>query len=398
MIEKRNIRFSFLFLLIIGLLGTGMRAYPFYLIPFQYKHILHAHSHVAFQGWIYTAMILLLPTYFLSAKQIELSRYPLQFKLTVPIIVAILITFSLQGYAFWSILVSTLFQLLNYWFIYRFLKDCKSAYPAGEARPLSLSFVRVGLWLGLLSTLAPYGIGVLSAKGMQGSEAYNAAVYFFLHFQYNGWFLFVAIGLLFKLFENHQIQFDHRKARTFFLTFAIAAIPGYALSLLGMSFYDYVIFPAAIAALLQLVGLGFLLQMLGKMHMHPLLRNNLWLKSFLLLILVSFVLKICLQILALFPGLQPYFFYSRNLIIAYIHLNLIGVISFLFIFIIVQAEWVELWWLTKAGNFLLMLGFLITEILLSISGFGWGFYPWSLLIFSGVMTVGIFTFLIPRRG
>ena len=78
-------------------------------------------------------------------------------------------------------------QLLVYLSV--FFKDTKHL----DSLPLRL--IRMGLWLGVLSTLMPIGIGILSAKRLNGSEAYQSIVYTFLHLQYNGWFLFVLLGL-----------------------------------------------------------------------------------------------------------------------------------------------------------------------------------------------------------
>lgn len=146
------------------------------------------------------------------------------------VIVGVLFTFSMQGYGLYSIICSTLFQLLNYWFIFRFFIDVRHMPDA-----ISLHWVKTGLRLGLLSSLAPFAIGALSAR-MGGSEAYNSAVYFFLHFQYNGWFQFEAIGLFFKWLEMEGMNFDTKNAKRFYGLFTTAVIPAYFLSLLGMSF------------------------------------------------------------------------------------------------------------------------------------------------------------------
>ncbi|MCU0347908.1 MAG: hypothetical protein MUC59_13290, partial [Saprospiraceae bacterium] len=144
-------KISLLFLLVIALVGTLMRLSPFLHLPLAYDHLLHAHSHTAFQGWVYTAMMLLLANLFLSKEQIQTGKYALQFKLTVVVIVGVLVTFAMQGYGLYSIICSTLFQLLNYWFIFRFFKDARQLPDS-----ISLRWVKTGLWLGLLSSLAPF--------------------------------------------------------------------------------------------------------------------------------------------------------------------------------------------------------------------------------------------------
>lgn len=217
-------KISLSFFFVIAIIGTTMRAFSFFDIPLEYKHLLHAHSHVAFQGWVYTLVILFTTHLFLTTEQIKKGYYSLQFILTIVIVLGILIAFSLQGYALFSIVFSSLFQLLNYWFNFQFFNDVKKHKPT-----LSLRFIKTGFWLGLLSTLAPWGIGILTAKGYVHTEAYSSVLYFFLHFQYKGWFLFVVFGLLFKWLETNQITYNTKKATLFYQLFTWAIIPAYTL-------------------------------------------------------------------------------------------------------------------------------------------------------------------------
>lgn len=377
-------KISLLFLLVIALVGTLMRLSPFLHLPLAYDHLLHAHSHTAFQGWVYTAMMLLLANLFLSIEQIQSGKYAPQFKLTVVVIGGVLVSFAMQGYGLYSIICSTLFQLLNYWFIFRFFKDARQL-PAS----ISLRWVKTGLWLGLLSSLAPFAIGALSAKGMGGSEAYQSSVYFFLHFQYNGWFQFVAVGLFFKLLEIDGVSFDAKNAKRFYGLFTIAVIPAYLLSLLGMSFSQWVWVPAAIAALLQMLGLlAFYRMMVGSTKAWFSTKNK-WVRAFLWIAAGSFFLKYILQFLSVFPPIQVVAFSSRNLIIGYLHLCLLGVITCFFIALFFELKWLELRKATKIGSALFLIGFLATEMLLSVNGMGWGNTLLPLLWFSGVMAVGI---------
>ncbi|MDB0037776.1 hypothetical protein N9F08_00260 [bacterium] len=249
--KKEWHKFGLVFLLIVALIGTLLRATALVSIPFdlEYGHLVHAHSHVAFQGWVYTIILLLLTHFYLGKEQLKTGRYPLQFKLTIAAIVGILISFSLQGYALYSILFSTLFQLLNYWFIYRFLKDTR-----GE-KSISLQFIKTGLYFGLLSSLFPYAIGVLSAKGLNGTEAYRSLVYSFMHLQYNGWFLFIVLGLFIKFLEANAITYKYHYARRFYWLFVIATIPAISLSFIGASFAQYLTLATYSSVILLAVGL-----------------------------------------------------------------------------------------------------------------------------------------------
>lgn len=381
-------RFSLLFLFLIAALGVLMRAVPYIGLPFEYMHLLHSHSHTAFQGWVYSAMILLVCSMFFTPGEIAKRRFDLQFKITIPIVLGIMISFSLQGYGFYSILFSTLFQILNYWFIYSVFKEFDGYYREKE-KPVSVKFVIAGQWLGILSTLGPWFVGILSAKGLQQTEPYNAAIYFFLHFQYNGWFLFTAIGLFYKWLEADGESYSHGKAKQFYNLFTIAVIPAYGLSLLSMSYSRYVIIPAAIAALIQLYSQLVFFKSIKGVYTRWKTGKSFWLRIFILTALVSFCIKIDLQFLSVLPVFKELAFTSRGVIISYIHLSLIGVITCFLLGLMLHLGWLGRNAITRAGSAMLLAGFTATEVLLVMAGTGIAFYPELLLVFSIIMAAGI---------
>ena len=386
-------KISLIFLFLVALIGTFLRSTAFIPIPLKYINLVHAHSHVAFQGWVYTTMILLLTSIYLKENQIKTGRYPLQYILTVIVVIGVLISFSLQGYGLYSIIFSTLFQLLNYWFIYRFLKDSGdiNSFP-GNA--ISLRFVKTGLWLGLLSTFMPIGIGILSAKGLSGTEAYQSLVYAFMHLQYNGWFLFVVLGLFFKFLENNNILYNRKYAIKFYWLFAIAVIPATALSLIGMGFSKYIMLPAYFAATLLGTAFLFFIMALPGNLIASLKQKSKWFQLYLTTFLVSFTLKMTLQCLSAFPLFKPYAFNNNSVIVAYLHLSLIGVISFLFIAMMIEMKWLPINRFVKVGSVLLVLGFVTTELLLIFERLDLHYDHVALIIGSATMALGILFLII----
>jgi hypothetical protein len=191
---RKYIQISLFYFLIVAVIGTLLRSFSFLNIPFVYTNLVHAHSHIAFQGWVYTAIFLISSRLYISKERLERGKYAIQFKLTVLVLIGVLVSFSLQGYGLYSIIFSTLFQLLNYWFTYRFFKDSEPL----NAESIPLLFIKTGLVLAVLASLFPYVIGVVSAKGHGGSELYKSLVYTFMHLKYNGWFLFITIGLFYQ--------------------------------------------------------------------------------------------------------------------------------------------------------------------------------------------------------
>lgn len=381
-------KISLFFFFIVATIGTLLRSTSFIHIPLEFRNLIHSHSHVAFQGWIYTLLFLLLTRLFLSKYQIKKGRYSLQFQLTIVVIIGILISFSWQGYALYSIIFSTVFQILNYWFIYRFFKDTKQY----SKKNIALKFVKTGLWLGILSSLAPYGIGILSAKGFNGSEAYHSLVYTFLHLQYNGWFLFVALGLLFQLLESNAISFCYKSALKFYWLFTVAVIPAIALSLLGMSFSKYIIIPAYFSVGLQYLGLFYFIRIFySKIRVFTSTKNKLF-QLFFIAFFISFLLKVVVQGLSVLPVFKSFAFENKFIILAYLHLNFIGVLSFLLLSFIVEQKWLLNQLLTRIGGVLLFVGYISTEILLLLGGLGW-FYS-ILLIFIGSLAMAIGVLLL----
>ena len=384
--KKNWHKISLAFFLCIALIGTLLRAMPFIDLPANYIFLLHAHSHLAFQGWIYTMILLLVPTLFLSPDQILKGRYLLQFKLTVPLLIGILVSFSFWGYSILSIILSTLFQILTYWFIFRFFKDGSRSKSNG----ISISFIRTGFWFSLLSSIAPYFVGLLSAKKMQDSEFYEAAIYFFLHFQYNGWFIFTVLGIAIKLLETKNIQISSHRMNLFLKLMTVSTVLLYCHSLLGMSFGFSVIIPSLLGASLQL----FAAFILAKAIRGLIVKKSGWVQIVIYLALLGFFLKVILQLFSHIPSFLPVIFENRSLIMAYMHLSLIGIISFSFLAFLLILEWMKEAIVTRVGLFFLLSGYLLSELYLVWFGLGFHFANGSLVIFSLMMALGIFLMLI----
>lgn len=363
------LKYNFIFLLIVACIGTLLRFS--FLIPFKlpFANLLHAHSHVAFQGWVYLTLFFLLTKNFLSEKTIAVGKYKFQYRLTIFIIIGILISFIYQGYGLFSILFSSLFQIMSYWFAFRFLKDLNLEYT-NQQNYISLKFIRAAVWLNILSTIAPWCIGVISAKGFSGSEIYNAAIYFFLHFQYNGWFTFAVLGLFLKILEQNNINFNYTKASFFFYAILLSVIPAYTLSLLGMSFKNNIINIAYFASIAQLIASLFFISLIFPLINSFLKRLNHFLGLFILVSFLAFLLKLIAQSLSILGILQNIVFTNRYLIISFLHLTLIGFVSFaLFAFLKYSKNINTTGRIDKIGFILLTTGFIINEISLVCASF-----------------------------
>lgn len=385
------VKISLLFFLFVALAGSIMRLTPFIDLPVPFKNILHAHSHVAFQGWVYIMLIVLIINLYLDKAIVK--KYNLQFSLTVITLIGIMVSFLAQGYAVFSIAFSSLFQFLNYWFTIKFFKDVKNSELA-KKHTFSLKFIKVALLLMLLSTIGPWVIGVLSAKGLGGSEYFNAALYFFFHFQYNGWFTFAVLGIFFWWIENQAMPIKP-SASKFYTYMLIAVVPAYSLSLLGMSFGKYFQLIGYISAILQLIGATYLIMFIKQTYPSIKKTFNQIVFTLLAISFSCFFIKELLQAFSSLPKLKQYAFLNKNLIISYIHLVMIGFISFFLLAILFQLNWLKP---NKLGIILLILGFIVSEITLMRLGFSSNNLLHHIMVFfSFIMALGIALIAIKQR-
>lgn len=382
---------SILFFLIIALLGTYLRSYIYIPLLFEYRNLVHAHSHIAFQGWLYLASFMLLTRLYLSPTGYKKGRYALQFRITLLVLIGILISFILQGYAFYSILFSVLFQLLNYWFIYRFIKDYRKEK---KSQTISILFIYTGLFFNLISSVFPFFIGFFSAKKDISHEIYNALVYSFLHFQYNAWFLFIAIGLFIRSLEEKKIRIPRKLCIHFYILLLISVIPAVALSMGGMSFFSTIRNIAYTASVLQILAGICLIIILIKVLPLFFQQTSKLVNYFWGIFLVCLLLKISIQSISILPWLQSLAFVEKNLILSYLHLVFIGVLSTSFLVSLIEQKFLSINLWLKIGAAVGFLGFLITELIMFLGGFHI-FYSQEIMIFGSVlMTLGILFFLI----
>lgn len=309
-----------LFFLFVGsMMGLFLRWQ--FISPTQginYSFLLHGHSHVMFLGWIFNVMyIAFTGNYIKESKQrfFRILFYVLQF-----LVVAMLISFPLQGYGFWSILFSTLHTIGAIVFSIKFFAETKNITS------ISLWYARTAMLFFLISTLGPFSLGYLMANGYQ-NQLNLFAIYFYLHFQYNGLFLFGVISMFLNLLERRQMSFDTNRMKLAGKILICTCVPAYLLSILwAKPGYMFNVI-GGLAALVQFIPLAILIGMIVKnaKPMKSLIcRSN---RLFLLTALIAFGLKLALQLLSAFPYIAQLTIELRPVIIAYLHLVLVNLVS-----------------------------------------------------------------------
>lgn len=355
---------SFIYLFIVALLGTILRLTGITTLGINYNHFLHAHSHIAFLGWLYNTLFIIFIYTFLNPKQRANNSYRLQFWLTQAANVGMLLSFPIQGYGLYSISFSTLHIFISFWFAYSFLQDANSNPENFSRNYWSFKFIKIALAFMILSSLGPFSLGPIIATTGTGSELYYNAIYFYLHFQYNGWFSFAVIGLFFRILENKQIFISEKKVKIFYRLMLLSCVPAYLLSVLWTKPPIGIYVIAKSAALIQSLGLIVLLSIIVGIKDKLKTELNKW--GYFLLSFSFFVysIKIVLQLTTSFPYFADLAYQIRGFTIGYLHLVLIGYISiFLFAFLIENGIF-YLNKTTKTGLTFFISGFVMSEIII----------------------------------
>ena len=313
---------------VAALMGVLLRLAYLYPLGLNYTYLLHAHSHTVILGWCYLAVFGFVVYYFLSKEEQEKPVYNRLFWVTQLSVVGMMLSFPFQGYAFFSIFFSTLHILCSYYFCYRILRNYQAASVVDGM------MLRTALLFMVFSTAGVWCLGPVAASGAKDSDFYNLAIQFFLHFQFNGWFLFATLGLFFNSLQKAGVALAEATFQKFYW-FALAGT--FCTFFLPVSWYlpsFWVTWVNRSGLVLQLIALFYLIRLLFphlkkiKVALHPITK---------VLYGVAFsclILKILMQSATFFPEIAVASHAIRNFTVGFIHLLMLGVVnSFLFAFI-----------------------------------------------------------------
>lgn len=351
---------------VVALAGITMRYkinFPLRII--NQKFLLHAHSHFAFAGWVALALMALMVNY-LQRHNLVTNYKKYHWTLIANTLAAygMFISFIPQGYAFFSIAFSTLSIFVSYFFIYFFWRDLKKI----EDRSSAIKWFKAALILWALSSVGPFMLAYLMANHIMVQDYYFSAVYFYLHFQYNGWFLFACFGLLFSYLYEKEFFSTIAVSRKLFLVMAITVVPTYLLSVLWLKLPLYLHVIADVSGIFQLLVLFYFIRLF------PLVKKNLphrftkTTRYFWIMASIAFIIKILLQMLSTIPFLSHFAFSYRPIVIGYLHLSFLGIISFFILGYMNQLLSETQRAISKTGAFIFVIGVLIQEIILMLQG------------------------------
>jgi hypothetical protein len=382
---KNHILLSLGYFIVAAILGLLLRSFHSIEIPVTYKFIVHTHSHIALLGWVYMGLTTLLYKLFLEKLELTL-KYRRIFWFTQFTLIGMLLSFPFQGYALFSIIFSTLFLIASYWFAGFFIKYV----PASYKKTNSYVCVKFALWYMVLSSLGPWTLGAIMNTLGAESMWYRLSIYFYLHFQYNGWMILGLLGVFIYVLERNEIEVPKVTFNRFFWGINLGIVLTFSLSTLWLKPHILLYVIGGLGAILQIIAFGILVLLCIRCKeklfqiLTPLQKN-------LLFTVAIFVgIKILLQLLTAFPYFADLAALITDFTIGYLHWTFLGVVT---IGLMLFLDYFKLLQLSRRVYYLYLLGFLLTEILIFMKGV----IAWQRLsLFNGYFeALAISSFLLP---
>lgn len=376
--SKFWLKFSLLNLLIVALIGLLMRYKIGFEFPFfDQKHLQHSHSHFAFSGWIsHTLMVLMIV--FLEKKKVLpqtqddnrekkienrfFKKYNSILSANLICAYGMLVFFIIQGYGLFSIIFSTSSIIVSCVFAYYFVKDLKLI----SDDDLSKNWFKTALFFNVISSFGTFALAYMMISKNILQNEYLASIYYYLHFQYNGWFFFVCMGLLFSFLQLKSSENPFFK-RAFWLFFS-SCIPAYFLSTLWWDLPIWIYLITVVAAFIQVYAWFRFLIIIIKTKREFLYNFPFFLRYILLFVACALSIKFLLQLGSTIPVLSTLAFGFRPIVIAYLHLVLLAIISLFLLFYVYANHLIHFNRQIKIGVITFSIGVLLNEIILAIQG------------------------------
>ena len=358
------LKFSVFNFLIVALLGVTMRYKILYSMPFlDQKHLQEAHSHFAFYGWITNVIYVLILNYMHKINaQIDLKKYE---KLIVVNLIAsftMLGAFLYGGYFWASIAGSTVALLCSFVFFFFFVRDAK------KIQDFSKLWFLAGLFFAVISSVGVFNLGYMMMSKTATQDLYLASEYYYLHFQYNGFFIFSCIGFLLFSMKQAGSGISEKQNKLIFWLLFVGCVIGYGLSVLWMKMPVSIFAVIVVATIMQTIGAVLLFVFIKKNWTNLVLKWSSMHRFVLLYAGFAFAVKIALQLGSTIPALNQFAFGFRNVVIAYLHLVLLMCIATFLVNQILATHYFTITNKLLMGFKLLLLGIFLNELILGLMG------------------------------
>lgn len=350
--------------LVVSFYGMLMRYKIGFEFPFfNQKNLQHAHSHFAFSGWVSLLLMVLMLRVIeknLSAK--SRGQYSLLFCAFLLVAFGSLFSFSAQGYGPVSITLSVLAILLSFTFAVMYFKSLKGIKEQIVARKWFIA----ALIFSVLSALGTFYLSYMMATKSIEQNSYLASVYWYLHFQYNGWFFFAIAGLFVDYLKKKGAL--PSSINRIFWMLAISCLPAYGLSVLWWKIPTWLYIVFCVAAIVQFYAVIKFLFDFNKAKRDAKFEWNGLIKFLLLFVGLALSLKFLLQLGSTVPSIAKFAFGFRPIVIAYLHLVLLAFTSLFLVMYLYMSKMLHFGSLATKGVWFLSIGILLNEVVLALQG------------------------------
>jgi hypothetical protein len=307
---------SLLNLCVVTILGAILRSKALFELPaIDYNHLLTAHSHFAFGGWVTLTLMVLMVSVFLTESQKQKYIYQFVFWGVFVCAWGLLFTLPFAGDVALSSNISFFFIFITYVFGWVFIKNICKAEVSKTTLLLSVASV-VCL---VLSSGGSFTLAYLFASNSSNVIMYRDALFTYLHLQYNGFFTLAVFALLFQKLEAKSSAEAKKIMHRFSVLLVTSILPSMFLTYHwhDTSILFHVI--AVIGSVLLLLSLGWFIALLRSMpevyKALPALLRFLGVLS-----LGAFMLKTFLQSFTIISFIGNMVFGDRPIIMGFLHL------------------------------------------------------------------------------
>lgn len=395
MINKRSfwLTLAIANLSIVAFLGFTLRSKILFPLPFlDYSSLLSAHSHFAFAGWVGLALITMFIYDVLPKELSNRKIYQWVLALIETSGLGMALFFPFFGYNHLTIAFSTLYIIGVVVFVPVFIKDVLQTQTNKNVKLLSISSL-ISLMLSFLGTVGLMYI-IITRSG--GSLLYRDSIYTFLHFQYNGFFTLSVFALLMNFITKRGLALN-KNANNFSVLLCLSVIPALFLAILWHNETAFYIL-AALGCIFMLTALIYFFLFLKTISLKQLFPRRIE-RTFVVFSMISFTLKMLLQVGTIFPALGNAVYGDRPVIIGFLHLVFLGFISFFLLALLINDGLFTAKNKIKLFPFIVFsIGIIANEVLLGAQGLGillktndeifkWLLWGVAIILFSGAALI-----------
>ena len=358
------LKFSVFNFFLVALLGVIMRYKIQFSFPYlDQKHLQEAHSHFAFYGWITNVLYVLIVHYISKVNPlVKLRKYEYLIVINLAASFAMLGTFIYGGYFWASIVASTTALLASFVFCYFFVVDARKIQDASKIWFLA------GLFFAVISSVGVFNLAYMMSSKNINQDLYLASEYYFLHFQYNGFFIFSCIGLLLYSLKEAGSPISERNNRLMFWLMFFGCLVGVGLSVLWMKLPVFIFALIVLTTIGQTASAVMLFGFVRKSWTNLVLKWSPMQRFVLIYVGFAFAVKIALQLGSNIPALNQFAFGFRNVVIAYLHLVLLMCIATFLLNQILATNYFTVTKTLLLGLKMFLLGIFLNELMLGLMG------------------------------